>query len=155
MGTRESYLEQVTEDLREALDDDNGYVFSNQEVWDMTDGGDDPYQLVDALHDWAWTHDGITGNGSGSYFFSSAHAREFVLDHLDEVREAYTELCGDLSQLGEDFVNEEWETMDVTARCHFLYPACDEVANEVCDYLREHRDQLIASGEVEENGEGC
>lgn len=30
MGTRESYLEQVTEDLREALDDDNGYVFSNQ-----------------------------------------------------------------------------------------------------------------------------
>ena len=101
------------------------------------------------------THDGITGNGSGSYFFSRAHAREFVLEHLDEVREAYTELCGDLAQLGDDFVNEEWEAMDVTARCHFLYSACDEVANEVCDYLREHRDQLIASGEVEENGEGC
>lgn len=155
MGTREGYFEQVADDLREALDDDNGYVFSNQEVWDMTDGGDDPCQLADALHDWAWADDSITGNGSGSYFFSSADAREFVLGHLDEVREAYSELYGDLAKLGEDFVNEAWEAMDVTARCHFLYAACDEVANEACDYLREHREQLIASGEVEVSEEVC
>lgn len=75
--------------------------------------------------------DGVTGDGSGSYFFNTYKARECVIENLDEVREALNEYCYTYEQIGEMFMEDEWETMDVIARCYQLNWA-------LANYYEEH-----------------
>lgn len=149
-----SYRDDVVRDIWQRIED--GDVMDVQEAYDLTRGGFDCCDLADRLNDLFWCDDSVTGNGSGSYTFSSHDARELVLDRLDEVHAAYEEFGG-LEKLGEDFANEEWEAMDVTARCHALYVACYDVAGEICDYIEEHADELAAKGliELDEEAVAC
>ena len=71
------------------------------------------------LNDTLWIEDSITGNASGSYTFNRTEARDYVLDNMELLKEAFTEL-GCMDRLGELFVNENWENMDVTIRCYLL-----------------------------------
>lgn len=96
---------------------------------------------VDDLADWiqetAWNDDSVTGNASGSYTFSRAEAKANVLDNMDlllEMAEAFGETA---EQIGQHFLNEDWEYFDVSIRCYILGEVAYSVAAEVIDELRE------------------
>ena len=80
------------------------------------------------LYDKMFIDDDITGNASGSYTFSNRQAQEYVLDNKDLLKEAYEELGGDL---GKDFVEDNFEKMDVTIRCYILGIVLYEVLKDM------------------------
>ena len=86
------------------------------------------------LNDELWTVDSVTGNASGSYTFNSYTAKEYVFDNIDLLNEAITEFCED-DVIGEKFLNEEWEWMDVTIRCYLLGQAISEALDDMEDEL--------------------
>lgn len=98
------YREAVTEDIME-------YVRDNYK------GCSRPSE--ERLYDVLWDADSVTGNGSGSYFFSSYKSMLAVTGNMSLLREACDEF-GCMDELGEKLVNEEWEWADVTIRCHML-----------------------------------
>lgn len=76
--------------------------------------------LEEALNDELWTVDSVTGNGSGSYTFSRAKAREYVTGNLDLVQEMASDFCVDNAELGKHFAEDDWEWLDVSIRCNLL-----------------------------------
>ena len=86
------------------------------------------------LNDELWTVDSVTGNASGSYTFNSYTAKEYVFDNIDLLNEAITEFC-ETDVIGEKFLNEEWEWMDVTIRCYLLGQAISEALDDMEDEL--------------------
>lgn len=94
----------------------------------------DSDELDAFLNDELWTVDSVTGNGSGSYHCNSYKSMECVIDNIDLLNEAITEFCED-DVIGEKFLNEEWEWMDVTIRCYLLGQAISEALDEMEDEL--------------------
>jgi hypothetical protein len=76
--------------------------------------------LAEYLEERLWICDRVTGNASGSYTFNSYTARECVLDNIDDLNDAFDEFCVDASEIGNHFILEDWEWMDVTIRCYLL-----------------------------------
>lgn len=60
-------------------------------------------------------------------------AREYVEDNLDLLHEACEELGVEDSTIGEWFMNQDYETMDVTIRCHLLSECIHSVVNELME----------------------
>lgn len=116
-----SYLEMVIEDV-------TSYINDNINLEEYRGRRDD---LEEELNDDLWIDDSVTGNGSGSYYFNSYKSREAVLDDMDTVQEALREFCIDAATIGEKFMNEEWEYLDVTARCYVLGQAIGEVLDNL------------------------
>ena len=94
----------------------------------------DREDLENKLNDDLFINDSITGNASGSYTFNSYTAKEYVFDNIDLLNEAITEFCED-DVIGEKFLNEEWEWMDVTIRCYLLGQAISEALDDMEDEL--------------------
>lgn len=115
-----NYLDSVKNDVKDWID------------WnvDLTNR-DDREELEEYLRDTLWTEDGVTGNASGSYTFSRAKAKEYVIDNIDELAEATYEFGVSDAEVGEKFLEENWEWMDVTIRCYFLDIAISEVLDEI------------------------
>lgn len=111
-----NYLEAVKEDVRDRLGD-----------YDPRGEDETLEEYQERLYDALWIDDSVTGNGSGSYTFSTAKAREFVLGGFEQVAEACREF--DVS-LGELMEAGEWERLDIIARCYYLRQAIDEVVTE-------------------------
>ena len=84
-------------------------------------------EYQERLNESFWTDDSVTGNGSGSYTFNSAKAREYVLAGVEQAIEACREF--DIS-LGELMEAGEWERLDVITRCYYLRQAIGEVVTE-------------------------
>ena len=98
--TFNEYVEEVKNLVKEAIND------PNNDYLDM----DDAEEVRDAM----WIDDGITGNGSGSFYGNSAQAKESALDLVfDE------DFQSELEGLGDDMsvFKKGPETVDVTARC--------------------------------------
>lgn len=76
--------------------------------------------LEEALNDELWTVDSVTGNGSGSYTFDRAKAREYVTGNLDLVQEMASDFCIEDAELGKRFKEDDWEWFDVSIRCNLL-----------------------------------
>lgn len=87
------------------------------------------------LNDELWTVDSVTGNASGSYYCNSYKSMECVIDNIDLLNEMCTEFCIDSATIGEKFINEEWEWMDVSIRCYLLGQAISEALDEMEDEL--------------------
>lgn len=81
------YMEAMKTDIREWIDENDFFTGRNVDYIE-----DD---LVDAL----WNEDSVTGNVSGSYTFSTAKAKEYVLENTDLCREALTEFCQPMNGL--------------------------------------------------------
>ena len=111
------YLEAIKADVKEAIE--NNYDVS----------GYTPEELEEKLNEDLWIDDSVTGNGSGSYTFNSAQAKEYVLDNLDLLKEAAEEFCC-TGRAEEWLFDERWEDADVTIRCYLLDTAISEVLNE-------------------------
>lgn len=121
-----NYYTNVKDDVLSYINDE---IFPG-EYWDRD-------ELESHLNDTLWADDSVTGNCSGSYTFNSAKAKEYVMENYDLLREAYEGFdCKD--RLGEDFVEEHWESMDVIIRCYVLNScingALDKIEREQIDF---------------------
>ena len=121
------YYEVVKEDARLSISEalEGGWV-TKDEVSDVD-------KFYDCFYDRLWIDDSVTGNASGSYTFNSAKASEYVVDNLDLLREAYIEFGEGEEAVGKDFLDGEWEAMDVTIRCYVLGSVLRDIAEEYED----------------------
>lgn len=94
---------------------------------------EDIEELEQSLNDDLWTVDSVTGNASGSYTFNRYQAQEYVMDNIELLNEACEEFGTNTETVGEKFLNEEFEWMDVTVRCYLLDQAISEALEEVED----------------------
>ena len=118
-----NYLEAMKSDIMDYIRNEvNTNEFSDRE------------DLENKLNDDLFINDSITGNASGSYTFNSYTAKEYVFDNIDLLNEAITEFCED-DVIGEKFLNEEWEWMDVTIRCYLLGQAISEALDDIEEEL--------------------
>lgn len=119
------YLEQMEEDVINAIK----WNYEKNDWIDNREG------LEEKLNDDLWIDDSVTGNASGSYFFNSFKSREMVIsDGLDYFKSACEEFCIPSAEIGEKFINEEWEYIDVTIRCYLL----SQVIAKVLDDMEEN-----------------
>lgn len=129
-----NYLESMEKDIKNYLKDEFEYRYSNCANRE---------ELEQELHDDLWIEDSVTGNASGSYTFSSYTAKEFVLDNMDLLNDAVVDFCIDYAEIGEKFINEEWEFFDVIIRCNLL----DQAISEVLDDMEEELEERFANME--------
>lgn len=121
-----NYLEETKQNIREWMELE-GFTFNGQ----------DREEVEERLNDDFWINDSITGNASGSFTFNSYKAQENVLEDIDTLKDACAEFCVGAETIGEKFLNEKWEWMDVTCRCYVLGRAIAEVLDELEEELEE------------------
>ena len=114
------YIEAMKLDIKEYIDDEI-------ELSDYKDRE----EFEEYLHDTLWSEDSVTGNASCSYTFSRLQAREYVIDNIDALSEACYEFGIEDSVVGENFLGENWEWMDVIIRCYYLDIAISEVLDDM------------------------
>ena len=120
--TKYNYLESMKEDIKNFLEDEFEYRYSDYE---------DKDELQEALYNDLWTEDRVTGNASGSYTFCRQTAKEYVTENMEECIEALKEFCVEAETVAEKFLSEDWEYFDVTIRCYLLSQAISEVLEEI------------------------
>lgn len=98
------------------------YIRNNIDLADYTDKDEAQEQLNDEL----WTADSVTGNGSGSYTFSTYKAEENLCHNLDLLAEACEEFGSNT-----DILKDGAEACDVTIRCYLLGQTIAEVLDEM------------------------
>lgn len=111
-----NYIEQVTADAKEA-------VLENMEYWDF----DDREELEEIANDKLWADDGVTGNGSSSYFCNAWKAEEAICHNGDLLAEACEEFGQDVGWV----FKRGAEACDVTIRCYLLSQAIAAALDEV------------------------
>lgn len=124
-----NYLINMVEDVKEAIRYNNELTLEDLEY--------NKDRLQEKLYDDLWIDDSVTGNGSGSYFFSTYKSKEAVQDNMKLCKEALEEFCVDPKEIGERFLNEDWEYLDVTIRCYLLGQAIEEALEEIQEELEE------------------
>lgn len=103
-----NYIEAMKEDIREF-------------TVDLEYEGADSEECRNSLYDTLWTEDSVTGNGSGSYTFNAAEAREHIMEDdsaEDYIRELIGEFGLDADAIARHFM--DWEYWDVSIRCYLL-----------------------------------
>ena len=100
------------------------YIRNNIDLADYSDKD----EAQEALNDELWTADSVTGNGSGSYTFSTYKAEENLCHNLDLLAEACEEFGNNT-----DILKDGAEACDVTIRCYLLGQTIAEVLNEMED----------------------
>lgn len=78
-----NYKEAMKRDIYNYLED-NEYMLNLPEDTQEIDFE----ELYNDLYDKMWIADGVTGNGSGSYFFNKYEAEEALIHNLDLLAEA-------------------------------------------------------------------
>lgn len=121
-----NYLEAMKNDITE-------YINDNINLADYADRD----ELESYLNDELFTEDSVTGNASGSYTFSRAQAQEYVKYNIDLLKDACEEFGTDAATVGEWFLSDDWEKMDVTIRCYLLGQAIGEALDDMGDELEE------------------
>lgn len=94
-------------------------------------------ELEEKLNEDLCTVDSVTGNASGSYTFNRVQAQIYVLDGMDELKEAAFEFCIDQATIGEKFLQSDWEYFDVTIRCYLLGECIAAALEEIKDEFEE------------------
>lgn len=121
-------------DYREAVKSDVLEYIKNEINFEEFDSLE---ELEQHLNDELWTVDSVTGNASGSYTFNRVEARENVIDNIDILWEAVGEFGTSTEDIGNDFLNEEWEYFDVTIRCYLLGECIAAALEEIEDEFEE------------------
>lgn len=113
------YRENVKADAKD-------YIISNYEIDELLANRE---SMESELYDEMWTADSVTGNGSGSYTFSTYEAEENLLHNWDLLVEAANEFgCEPIISDGYENGPEFW---DVTIRCYLLSEAISEALDEI------------------------
>lgn len=112
-----NYLENIKEDVKEYIEENKeneSYDFDNIE------------ELKELLYEDLWIDDNVTGNGSGSYTFSTYQAEENISHNMDLLKKACEEFGADAFEM-----LENPEKADIAIRCYLLRQAIDEVVEEM------------------------
>ena len=114
--TKYNYRKEVTNDIIDYINNE-----INLADWQDLD------ELKEYLQDTLWTEDSVTGNGSGSYTFSTYDAEENISHNWYLLQDA-------LETFGYTNINilekgAEWA--DVTIRCYLLPECIDRAIEEV------------------------
>lgn len=121
------YYQQVKDDAIAAIDEqfDCGY-------WD----GDTEWDVV---YDNLFVDDGVTGNGSGSYFFNAAKAREAVADAIwdEKILDVLSEFGISGDRIAQYLRDGDAESLDVCIRCAMLYEVFDEIEGHFSDRVND------------------
>lgn len=117
-----NYYEEVKESVI-------NYIEENKEL--LLDTFEDKDELEQFLNNELFTSDSVTGNASGSFTFNRWTAQEYVTENIDLLKEACEELGTDAETVGNWFLSEEWETMDVAIRCYVLGSAISDALEEI------------------------
>lgn len=115
------YYEEVKNDVVNYINDNE---ISLADFEDLEDMGE-------SLNDTLWVVDSVTGNASGSYTFNRLEARGYVIENLDLLSEACDVFGVPAETVGNKFLSEEWEWMDVTIRCYVLGAAISDALEEL------------------------
>ena len=113
-------------DYREAMRDDIAQWIEDNDNWIPDDVRHDKEDFEQWLYDTLWTCDSVTGNGSGSYTFSTYKAEEYICHNLDLLAEACEEFGGSM-----DVMKDGAEACDVTIRCYLLGESISAVLEEL------------------------
>lgn len=124
---RYDYYSAVKEDVKEVVMNDYNYI---EEL--KNDRSDFEQRLNDGL----FINDHVTGNGSGSYTFSTWQAEEYICHNMDLLKEACQEFGTDLAD-----IIESAESCDVTIRCYLLNQSISEVLDELEEELPEEEEE--------------
>jgi len=114
------YYEEVKKDAIEYIKD-NDIIVSEDNIDDFRDG---------SLYDAMFVSDSVTGNGSGSYTFSTWKAEEYICHNLDLFAEAMEDFG--YTDIPLDKVCSA-EYIDVTIRCYILSQVLDNVLEELME----------------------
>ena len=115
-----NYNEAITADI---LD----YIRENYTEEEIAEQMTDRDTWEDCLRDDLWCVDGVTGNGSGSYYCDSYRAEEAIAHNWDLLNEALQEFgCLDSNPIEK---GAEW--CDVTIRCYLLGGCIAEALDEL------------------------
>ena len=74
--------------------------------------------------------DSVTGNASGSYTMNRAIAKEYVIENIDLLKKAADEYGFDKKDIGEQFLSEQWEYLDVLIRLYLVGEYFDDIFSE-------------------------
>ena len=113
-----NYYEALEHDIRE-------YIENNSDLMDYDDIDD----ACETLHDILWIEDGVTGNLSGSYTFSTYDAEENLCHNMELLLAA----CSEFGQSLGDAVERGAEFCDVTIRCYLLGGILYDVLEDMND----------------------
>ena len=130
-----TYLEMVKDSIEEYIGNNSLDAVLG---WCRAETCEDLDDLENRMCDMLYSTDDITGYESKSYYFDADRAKEMVFDNLETVTEALNhDSCWIPDEVSEAFKLEQWELIDMTARCYVL----DEA---VSDYVAEHKEELEA-----------
>lgn len=110
------YRTAVLNDVKEWIGDNEYYITGYETRED----------LEEYLNEVLWTDDSVTGNGSGSYTFSSYEAGVNLAGNFDLLREALEEFGGSM-----DVLKDGEEACDVTIRCYLLGESISQALDEL------------------------
>lgn len=121
------YYQQVKNDAITAIDEQFDYGY-----WD----GDTQWDVV---YDNLFVDDAVTGNGSGSYFFNAAKAREAVADAIwdDKILDALSEIGISGDRIAQYLRDNDAESLDVCIRCAMLSEVYGEIEEHFSDRVSE------------------
>ena len=124
-----NYKEALKEDVKDWLEDNKKELSEKAIEWEYDN---------DAVYEWAydlcWTADCVTGNGSGSYTFSTYKARCNVFEDIDSdeyIHDMIQEGFMSEKELGEAVAYSEWEKIDVCIRCYLLGQVLQDVLEKM------------------------
>lgn len=114
------YREAVKNDVKEAI----------EEIYN-TKAYKDREEFENALNEELFTCDSVTGNASGSYSFNRWEAQTYVTENMNLLREMLLDFGYDAASVGQWFLDEEYEFMDVLIRCYCLGEAITAALDEM------------------------
>ena len=127
-----NYTKAMHEDVLE-------YIKNHYTITEQLEKLEDRDEWETELNDTLWVEDSVTGNASGSYTFNRYMAREYVIGNIEILADALRDFCTEPKEIGERFLNEEWEYFDVTIRCFLLGGAIVHALDE----LQEWYDKIL------------
>lgn len=125
-----NYCEAICEDIRE-------YIKYHYDADELREEMNDRDRFEEHLNDDLFIDDSVTGNGSGSYFFSTWKAEEAICHNYDLLGEAMNEFGCEPNDLSK---GAEWA--DVTIRCYLLNQCIHEVLDEIKEEMDDEEDEV-------------
>ena len=127
------YEEAVRSDIKD-------YILESYDRNDLADF-DDEDDFKDCLIDILVDEDSITGNANGSYYCNSYKAQEALNGNMDLLRDACEALDLSNEEVGERFLDGDFEYFDCIVRCYIV--TYTNVIEDVVDELLEENNDFI------------